>query len=480
MKLNFSFHDDVEWLLNSNKTVFLLKKDTAPLIISFLFYAFKSLNRNAYLNSEIIALLSDFLFNVNQGKTMYSAAPRYYLEQWTKEGFLRQHYEAQNEEATFELTPSAENALKWISEINKSESVGTESRLLQIFEMLHELVIKTTEDKDKRLEELYKQKRELDAEIDKVQKGEIGVLSSTAIRERLSLLEETSGKLMSDFRQVEDNFRQLNLQAREDQIKKNQARGKFLDSVFKARDLILESDQGKSFRAFWEFLMNQQKQEEIDEMVSVISKLQEVQKQPVENLRKLKVNLVEAGDRVNRTTDLLIEQLRRFLDSASFIENRRIADIIHRIEDLALAVRTIPPAKSEFVEIDDKPGVNLPMEKKSFEPPQIAVINSETPEEGSAETDFTGLFKQLYVDPQELKKRIKLLLRDRERISLSEIVKEIPIEKGLTEIVTYFSLATLFEKENKAIVNLDQKEVLFYESGEITNKIELPQVIFLK
>ena len=86
----------------------------------------------------------------------------------------------------------------------------------------------------------------------------------------------------------------------------------------------------------------------------------------------------------------------------------------------------------------------------------------------------------MYVDPQELKNRIKILLKFRDKITLSEIVKEIPIEKGLTEIVTYFSLATQFQKDNKAIVNHEEKEVIFYEAENTINKIELPQIIFIK
>ncbi|WMJ74121.1 DUF3375 domain-containing protein [Cytophagaceae bacterium ABcell3] len=480
MKINFAAHDDVKWLLESNKAVTLLKKDTAPLIISFLFFAFKTKNRTAWLSSELIPLLSDFLFNLNEQQEKYTSAPKYYLEQWTKEGFLRQFYDGNADEATFELTPSTENALRWITEFNKSEFVGTESRLMQIFDLLQELVIKTSEDRDKRLEELLKQKKEIEEEIARVQSGEIGVMNSTAVRERTGLLEETSSKLLSDFRQIEENFRLLNTQAREDQIKKQLARGKFLDNVFKARDLIMDSDQGKSFMAFWEFLMNQEKQEELDQMIATVTALKEIKEVKLENLENLKVSLVNAGDRVNKTTDLLTEQLRRFLESASVLENRRIAEVIQKIEESALAVRLNPPSQRNFLEIDHKPGVNLPMEKKPFTPPQVPVISSEVPEEGAGEVNFNVLFSQLYVDPEELKKRIRFLLREKEQVSLGDIVREIPVEKGLTEIVTYFSLATQLEKQNKAIVDSNNKETVYYESDGLMSKIEIPKTIFLK
>src|SRR5688572_2376103 len=133
MKINFSQLDQVKWLFNNNLSIALMRKENAPLIISFLHLAFKEKSKTVYLSTDINTLLSDYLFEINQPIEQYNGTAKYYLDQWTKEGFLRQYYEAQNDEALVELTPPAEQALRWMTELNKTEFIGTESRLLYVF-----------------------------------------------------------------------------------------------------------------------------------------------------------------------------------------------------------------------------------------------------------------------------------------------------------------------------------------------------------
>jgi len=480
MKINFSNIDEVKWLFSNNKAISLIQRENAPLIISFLFLVFKERNKPSYLNSEIASLLSDFLFETNQPKEQYAGTPKHYLDQWTKDGFLRQYYESKNEEALFELTPPAEQAIRWITELNKTEFVGTESRLLQVFNMLKDLAIGVTEDKEKKLLELQKKKAEIENEILRLDQQHIDRYDPTKVKERFLLIEESAIKLLSDFKQIEENFRKLNSKAREDQIKKQLSKGKFLDQVFESQDLIMESDQGKSFRSFWEFLMDQDKQQELESYVQEIFKVPELLEYKDNTLiPRLKINLVDAGDRVNKTTDLLVEQLRKFIELRVYLENKRVAEVIKEIEELALATKNNHPVGNLFIEIDDKPKISLIMERGLYEPPKNPDINSGNLEEGVADSDSSVLYEQLYVNPEVLKERIKLLLRGKKQISLKEISEEIPIEKGLTEIVTYFSIASNLERENKSIIDSELKEKIFYAGDNKTTEVNLPKTTFL-
>lgn len=480
MKINFANPDEIRWLFASNRAISLFQKENAPLILAFFFMAFKDRNRNAYLNSEITSLLSDFLFSINQRGEQYSGTPRYYLEQWTKEGFLRQYYETRKDEATFELTPATEQAINWLTDMNKGEFVGTESRLLQVFNMLKDLVMGVTEDKAMKLRDLEKQKAEIEKEIERLHQQENDRYDPTKIRERFMLIEESSARLLSDFRQIEENFRKLNAQAREDQIRKPVAKGKFLDQVFESRGLIMESDQGKSFRSFWEFLMDQERQQELESYIEEIFSVPELKDRKDSSLLpRLKISLVDAGDRVNKTTDHLVEQLRKFIELKVYLENRRITEIIKEIEESALAVKDNPPAGRRFVELDDKPGISLVMDRKPYDPPKNPDVDSENLEEGVATADASVLFEQLYVDPAVIRERIRLFLRGKKQITLKELTDEVPVEKGLTEIVTYFSVASAMEKENKSMIDKQLKETIFYEKDGRMTEVTLPKTTFL-
>lgn len=481
MAVNYSDIKEVEWVIENNKAVSLLKKENAPLIISFLFFAFKSKNKTSYSSVELTSLLSDFLYRINLEEAKYTGDAKYYLEIWTKDSFLRQGYDKKTDGSIFELTPPTENALRWLTELNKNEFVGTASRLLQIFDMLKELVVNSSDDVQLRKQELLKKQKEIQEELRKIENGEYEKFDSWKIAEQYMILEETTGKLLSDFRQIEENFRQLNKKAKEDQIKKSQTKGKFLEEVFKAQDLILETDQGKSFTAFYEFLMNPKKQEELETLIQQILSLNELKDyRKSSQLDQLKENLVDSGEKVNKSTALIVEELRKFLDDKLYIENRRVSEIISAIERHALDIKNDAPKEKEFIWIDDKPTFNFSMEQKLWEPVKHIKIHSESLEDSDEDMSVDALYKQLYVNPEVLRERIKTLLRNRTQISLKEIIEEIPIEKGLSELITYFSIATTYEKLSKAVINEEIKEVIKYENNGTISKIELPQTIFLK
>lgn len=481
MPINFSRIEDVGYVLEQHKAVKLLRKQHAPLIIAFLWHAFKVPQRQAYGSREITSLLSDFLFAANDEEIRYPKEARTYLEEWTQEGFLRQFYENNEEEATFELTPATEQALLWISQLDQRSFVGAESRMLQVFQQLRDLVTGSTLNKEERLQQLLQQREALDKEILAIDNDEFDRLDPTSIRERYALIEETAGKLLSDFRQIEDNFRQLNAKAREEQISNHSKRGEVLDEIFSAQDAIMTTDQGKTFSAFWAFLMDQQRQDELDQLVGRIFEQPELLGYRSRSvIPRLKMSLVEAGDRVNKTTDRLVEQLRRFLVSRAFLENRRAVQVIEEIEQLAIQVKKDPPTQRKFVTIDGKPAVHLLMERGLFQPPDILRVDTSGLTTGDAqEVQADGLYEQLYIDPAELKGRIKVLLRGKDQISLRQVTEEIPIEKGLSELVAYFGIATQWEKLQKAIINEDRTETIAYRKDGRDFKVDLPQTLFL-
>ena len=99
--------------------------------------------------------------------------------------------------------------------------------------------------------------------------------------------------MLSDFRQVEQNFRALDKDIREKIIKSNVSKGKLLDDIFAQQDYVWTTDQGKSFRAFWEFLMSQQKQEELDSLIKILMDLPQIQKLKEETIiHRIKNNLI--------------------------------------------------------------------------------------------------------------------------------------------------------------------------------------------
>ena len=483
MPISFSNHPDTAWLLTHDRTLALLRKETAPLIVTFLFDTFRRANRPTCTGSELHARLTDWLFDLNDGAEQYGRTAKQYIEEWVKDQFLRRYYETGADEATYELTSATERAFRWLNELTQSEFVGTESRLLNVFNLLKEITQNTSDDQTARLAELEREKQRIDAEIRRVRAGEFVTYDAARIRDRYSLLEETAGRLLADFRQVEQNFRDLNQQVRQDQIRTQLSKGRFLDDVFRQQDQIMESDQGRSFTAFWEFLMNTTRQDELQAMLRHVLNLPDVQKvQHDRQLNRLDTSLVEAGDRVNRATHRLTAQLRQYVDAKHYLHGRRLAELIAEVEEAAVQLQPEPPTDRAFFTIDGKPDYGLFWDRPHFSPPQPPQFESDQLTEG-VQSDAVAadrLYEQVYVDSNVLVDRIRRLLKSRSQVSLPDVLREYPIEKGLTELLVYFRIATVWERDQKAHIDPDNPDPIEYFADGNPTTVRVPRTIYLR
>src|SRR3569832_3017013 len=86
------------------------------------------------------------------------------------------------------------------------------------------------------------------------------------------------------------------------------------------RDAIADSDQGKSFRAFWDFLLSSRRQEELTELLDRVLTLPAVTAlKPDARTRRVHYDWMEAGEHAQRTVAQLSQQLRRFLDDQAWL-----------------------------------------------------------------------------------------------------------------------------------------------------------------
>ena len=89
----------------------------------------------------------------------------------------------------------------------------------------------------------------------------------TAIKDRFQQFMQLARELLGDFREVEHNFRRLDRRVRERIALWEGAKGALLEEIMGERDAIADSDQGRSFRAFWDFVMSSRRQEELSELL---------------------------------------------------------------------------------------------------------------------------------------------------------------------------------------------------------------------
>jgi hypothetical protein len=473
----------------------LLASPHAPLVASFLHRVFVVPNMRVMSEADLAEALEDELFALREqlGPETYPKGALDYLNDWAgpDKGWLRKFYKPGTDEAQFDLTPATEKAIAWLVSLTERPFVGTESRLLTLFALLEQISAGTEADPDKRLAELRKKRDELDAEIARVLAGEVPLLDDTAVKDRFLQFQQLARELLADFREVEHNFRLLDRKVREKIALWAGSKGALLDEIMGERDAIGDSDQGRSFRAFWDFLMSSRRQEELSERLDQVLRLPAVAElKPEPRTRRVHHDWLEAGEHTQRTVAMLSQQLRRFLDDRAFLENRRILDLLRSIESQALALRDAAPVGT-VMHIDAMGAdIELPLERPLFTPslkPRLADLAVLA---GEDDIDTARLFDQIVVDKARLRATVQAALRHRPQMTLRELVEAEPLRQGLAELVAYLELAHATDGSEtpngwRVVVDDSHPETIRWQGTDaaghaVMRAARLPRVIFTR
>ena len=461
----------------------LLRAHNAPLIGGFLHRVFIKPNSRVLPQADLVEMLEDELFELRErlGPDAYPGTAAGYLNDWAEndKGWLRKFYPVGSDEPCYDLTPATEKALTWLKSLTERAFVGTESRLLTLFELLRQMSEGSESDPEVRIAELERRREEIDLEIARIRSGDIPMLDETGLRDRFQQFLQMARELLSDFREVEQNFRQLDRRVRERIARWEGGRGTLLEQIMGERDSIADSDQGRSFRAFWDFLMSQSRQEELSRLLGQALALAPIEAMnPEPRLRRIHYDWLEAGEHTQREVAKLSEQLRRFLDDQAWIENRRIMEILHSIENQALAVREQYP-RGEFVELAEMAAaIELPLERPLFRPPYRPLISGVAIDAGEAEMDLTVLYAQMVIDRMELLGNIHAGLREKSQIGLAEVIVRHPLRHGLAELVVYLQIASDWPATTVDEEILDVVDWITTE-GRV-RRATLPRIILLR
>jgi hypothetical protein len=468
-------------LRKTNPSWKLMLADHAPMILSFLHKTFIQPNVRTMSQPELASRLADHLYVLRElaGEETYPKRADQYLDEWASDekSWLRKYYPPGQDEPHYDLTPATERVIDWVSGFQQRQFVAAESRLMMVFELLRKIVEGTEADPQARIAELERKKAAIESEIRQVREGRLPLLDDTQVKDRFLQMEGTARGLLGDFRQVEQNFRALDRAVRERVATFEGGKGTLLEEIFSQREAIANSDQGKSFRVFWDFLMSPARQEELSALLDAVFDLEPVRElAPDRRLRRIHYDWLGAGEVAQRTVARLSEQLRRYLDDQAWLQNRRIIELIRGIEQSALSVRAEPPLGT-FMELDESaPDIELAMERPLYSLPFKPRVAQQTITAGDESLAADALFDQVYVDKNLLLARIRQALQTRHQISLADLVGEWPLEQGLAEVVAYLSLAS---DDDATVIDDSRKQTLCWaDENGAQRQATLPLVIF--
>lgn len=484
--LSFDF---LEQLKEQSVALKLLRSQNFSLAASFLYQIFVAANRRSVPYQELINLLDQHLFDIAEsyGPERFPKTARNYLDDWVsnKSGYLRKFLPQDSDEPECDLVPEVEKALRWVEDLQGREFVGTESRLKLLLNLINELVQGTSDDQSKKLQQLQQRKTEIEQQIVAVSRGQDIAFSQTQIKERFYLLSDTSRQLLGDFRQVEANFRSLDRDARKIISSGGQYKASVLDKVFEHQDVIDNSDEGRSFSAFFELLMTPKMRSEMRDNLSML--LQKNLGHEYISQDNLLINLyrwlLDAGTKVNSTRLMITDQLRRYVQEQSQ-DNRRILELIREFETRAQRYQGIygEADEGDFMQMEDMRAKIDPLLSRELWQPKAEEELSIAPDIASEEqdVDFTQLLTLSHIDEFMLQRAILQCLQDGHgQTTLGEVLERYPLRYGLDELLTYVKLAC----EQVITSNIDsyQQQKITWQSDEDTLRtVTIPKITFVR
>ena len=474
-------YEYLKYLKTNSKTLKLLNSDNFAFSASFFYFTFIEKRNIVLSHSIILQYLDDYLYDINQtNNNAFVKSSKDYLEDFSNDnnGYLRK-YHGSEDEALYELTPHTQKALEFLESLEKREFVGSRSKFNIIFELLEELEFETNLNDDERIKKLEKQKRDIDSQIQMIKSKQDLRFDSSRIKEHYMQIDEIVRKLKYDFSEMEYNFRELNTLAMTQIVTQEESKGVVLDTIFDVEDKIRDSDQGKSFFAFFQILTDASKSEKLTKLLEDLYKIETIKEFDKEQkLKDLKYTLLQSSDKISKVSSKLMEQLRRFLDDRVWAENRRVLELCKDIQKSAIEIKDDMPKLRNFSEVNGNSVKVDTIFAKSLYRLKTQTSFIKELNDVDIEIDLESFYNTFYIDEDFLKRNISEILLYKPQCSISDINDKFKITKGVAELVSYISIA-----KNRAdvIVYEDSFELIVLSDVDGRKKtVKLPKIIFVK
>ncbi len=407
-------YDFLKSSLESDPSIRVLRAINAPLVLSFLHAAFKENHLITVTHQDLVLRLAGFLERQGKGAEAegdtLEQADRL-IDSWCGEQnrWLRKYLDDHGV-TQHELTPALERVFRWLEDLRPREFVGTESRFQDILRRLNELAQGGGEDPEKRIRELQERRAGIGREIRRIRAtGRVESFTAVQVRERFEEISRSARDLLADFRQVEQNFKELVREIFREQSSLETDRGSLLGFTLDMVDRLHSSPQGQSFESFWQFLVADSGRDEINRLVEEVFRLlaEKELASPDPFLRKLKFYLHQAGKKVIETNHLLAEKINRLLAQQVARERHKTRQLIGEIRGLALRHVDRPPETEDFLRVEGAVELAMVMDRPlSAAQRETVFALPGTAELLPAGVDLAALFAQFAVDERELSERV--------------------------------------------------------------------------
>ncbi len=171
---------------------------------------------------------------------------------------LKKFYSDEADEPVFELTTGAERAIQWLEDLQARPFVGAESRLELVFRQLEEILLFSTPDVERRVVALRAQQAALQAQIESIEATNTAqAYTAVQLTERFANALDLARGLTGDFRQLEENFKEVARALAEAQTKPGTTKGRIVGQLLDTHAALKDSAQvgrlGRHIPLEWDY-----------------------------------------------------------------------------------------------------------------------------------------------------------------------------------------------------------------------------------
>ena len=434
-------------LVETDATWRLLRADNAPVIAALLNEHLGGENRRLPAE-ELYERVDHELDSLRAHGLDLPQSGQGYCAEWRKSGFLTRRPAEEARGETFELAPGALAAIRILEQLEAPRQTVTESRLASIGVQLGQLAIETDPDATRRLEQLHAQRDRLDAQIDRINAGELDTLDPARALERVRDILAQAEEIPSDFARVRAEFENLNRDLRARIVESDDSQRSVLDEVFRGVDLIAQSDEGRSFAGFSALVLDPAVGAAFDDDIArVLDRDFTAELSPGQRryLRRFIGTLKDHSGEIHEVITTFARGLRRYVQSQDYQRDRVLRGLLRSALAAGVEASTqIKPYQPTTLRLDLSAvalggigGIRLhdPADLDATAP--IAVH-----EQGVADLEaLRALARETEIDFAELITNVNAVLAETPHCTVGEVLERHPASQGVASVVGLLTLA---------------------------------------
>lgn len=382
-------------------------------------------------------------------------------------------------------TDALNSALIFVESLDSRIMTSTASRLSVVQQQIEKLAVSLNPNPQAHIQALEQKIYHLQQQLAQAQQGHIELLTEQQAIEGIRDVYSLANGLCTDFRRVEDSWREADKSLRQRMMLEDNHRGTVVDSLLDGQEALLSTPEGQVFDGF----MQQLKQsDDIKAMKTRINEILRHEAAPkalnrlqMLELKWLQMRLVKESQLVLEARSRSEKDVRNFIKTGLAAEHHRVSLLLNEVMKAALdldwskqkvkrAPSALPPIGFALA--------NIPLAERLL-PKQIE-------DKQLDELDFSTSHQQLNVqddefwaalsglDPQQLLQETLLTLKQQQRaLSLIELAELMPPTEDLETFALWLGMA----KEAGISVSQEQETCVLTDSDNQRWQFKLPKTL---